>query len=936
MKKIVLLIMSIYCGGVALLAQGNNIIRFDGQQDSVVALPHMQIDKERSVGAVSTVTGEQLSHSTRYEINTAMTGLASGLFVLGGSTNPGSEAATWKIRGLSRGNDGDGPLIVIDGQNNRSLSSITIEEVESVQVLKDITAKMLYGSKAANGVIMITTKRGKGKTRYRATGEFGLKQAVHIPEFINSKDYTRLYNQALKNDGLASLYSAEDIAGYAAANNPEKYPDVDFYDIFLKENTQFYRANLQVEGSRNKIGYFLNLGYYGENGLEAVGDGTKYTRLNVRSNLDYQINDYISSYLDIAARWDLWSRPNLSYSVFFNSLSTHRPNDYPLFMGEYGDENSLGWGVNQSTNLYGELTRKGYADDENSFAQTNMGLKFNLNHLVRGLTAKVSLSYDAYNAISKGKTYTYSRVRLEEDGSYVRVGEDNLKGTESKFSDDTYRNLGLNGQVDYSTSWQKHELLANMVYNVQRKSVKTILNGPSTIQDDKSMNVGLRMNYAYDRKYIVELDASLMGSDKFIKENRWGMFGAVGLAWNISRENFMRELDWLDVLRVKGSFGVMGYDNAYDYLMYESFYSSNGNFRTGNKNSMIEYGHKISQIGNKDFTFEKSRELNIGLEGRFLKDRLALDANYFYEYRYDIPTELKYQIPSYVGFNATYPNMNYNEISNRGFELSVSWGDRTGALKYQVGANFMYTKAIHEKIDEKNMYTHQNRAGRETDAIMGWLADGLYQNEAEVQEHGVISKYGNIKPGDIKLLDVINDRGDNIIDDYDKVFIGNSFPRVNYALNLNLEYKGISLYLLGQGVAGFDRMMSNSYYFCTGQSKYSEKVLGTAIVNPETGNIQQGATYPRLTSLDNGHSYRASTYWIEKGSYFKLRTAELAYTIPASICSKIGADNLKVFVKGDNLFTLSTIKDLDPENINAGLTGNPMFRTFSVGIVLNY
>ena len=202
----------------------------------------------------------------------------------------------------------------------------------------------------------------------------------------------------------------------------------------------------------------MNLGYYGENGLEAVGDRIKYTRLNVRSNLDYQINDYISSYLDIAARWDLWSRPNLSYSVF-SIHYPHRPNDYPLFMGEYGDENSLGWGVNQSTNLYGELTRKGYADDENSFAQTNMGLKFNLNHLVRGLTAKVSLSYDAYNAISKGKTYTYSRVRLEEDGSYVRVGEDNLKGTESKFSDDTYRNLGLNGQVDYSTSWQKHELL---------------------------------------------------------------------------------------------------------------------------------------------------------------------------------------------------------------------------------------------------------------------------------------------------------------------------------------------------------------------------------------------------------------------------------------------------------------------------------------------
>lgn len=936
MKKIYIFILATFFGTGITTAQKNSHVSFDGVQDSIISLPYTQVDKERYVGAVSTVTGEQLSHSNKFGLNSAINGLAPGLIIMNGSCNPGAEGFTWKVRGLSRGNNKDNPLVIIDGMNNRSLSSITLEEIESVQVLKDVTAKMMYGSKAANGVIVITTKRGKGKTQYSASGEFGIKQAVKTPEYISSADYVKLFRQAMLNDGLPPRYDEMDIKAYAENSDALRYPNVDYYDTFLKSTSNFYRGNMQVEGSKNNIGYFLNLGYYGEQGLEAVGKSTSYDRINLRSNLDYKINDFMSAYLDIAARWDLWSRPNITYGNFFQALSTHRPNDYPLFMGEYGDESMLGWSMNQATNLYGELTKKGYANDENSFAQTNIGLNFDLSKITPGLKAKLFMCYDAYSALSKGKTYKYSRMRLEEDGTFTRVGEDDIKGSEAKFNDNTYRNFGITGQVDYSRTWGKHEILSNLVYNAQKKMDKIYLNGPKTVQDDKSMNVALRANYAYDRRYALEVDASMMGSDKFTKENRWGMFGAAGLAWNISNEDFMKDVDFINFLKLKGSFGVMGYDNSFSYMIYDNLYTYNGSFSTGVNNSYTDYGAKPSQIGNKNFTFEKSRELNIGLEGTFFNNRLSFETNYFYEYRYDMPTEVKSYLPGYMGYNTLYPMLNYNEISNVGVEAGISWGDRIGDLNYQIGGNFMYTKAINEVYDENNQYKHQNRTGQATDGILGWISDGLYKNQQEIDEYGVTSLYGQILPGDIKLLDVTNDLGDNVINDYDKVFIGNSFPRINYAMNINLEYKGFSLYLLGQGVAGFDRMMTNSYFYCLGESKYSVNALGAAIVDPETGNIREGATHPRLTSLNSGHSYRGSNYWMRNGSYFKLRTMEFAYRLPKNICQKIGAGGLKFYLKGNNLFTLSSIKDVDPEDINAGITGNPIFRSFSFGFDLMF
>lgn len=373
-----------------------------------VILPFGEVSKNKHVGAVDVIKGEDLLHSSDYNVESVLNGLAPGLIVFEGNGAPGFDTTYMKIRGQSRGGASDHPLIVIDGIANRSLSSIALDEIESIQILKDITAKMLYGSKAANGVIMVSTKRGyDGKHKLTFFHEYGIKTAASLPSYLNSAEYASLYNQALINDGKDPFYSDEQINNYR--NNPSVLnPDVDFYDEFLKKSASFQRFNAQLIGGSDKTKFFLNLGYVGENGLENLGKNQKFNRLNVRGNLDFKVNEVTSMFLDIAGRMDIWDRANISNENFFKSLSTHRPNDYPLWFGEVGDTDNLGFSPRLGTNLVGELARSGYVNTKNYYAQTNIGFNFDLDKYAKGLKAGAYLTFDMYNNINIGKTSNIS------------------------------------------------------------------------------------------------------------------------------------------------------------------------------------------------------------------------------------------------------------------------------------------------------------------------------------------------------------------------------------------------------------------------------------------------------------------------------------------------------------------------------------------------
>ncbi|TYA84342.1 SusC/RagA family TonB-linked outer membrane protein [Seonamhaeicola marinus] len=934
MKYYILLFLTAFMGVVSAQQKNDTVkVRVDSDK---VALPFAHIDKDKVVGAIDVIDGKDLLHSSDYNVESILAGQAPGLIAFEGSGSPGLDNTWMKIRGLSRGGQDDHPLIVIDGIANRALSSIAIDEVESIQILKDATAKMLFGSKAANGVIMLTTKRGyNGKSKVSFYHEYGVKTPSRLPEYLNSAQYASLYNQARINDGLDPIYSAEDINNYA--NNPSVlYPNVNFYDELLKKSTSFQRFNAQLIGGDDRTKYFLNLGYIHEDGLENQGKNQKFDRFNIRGNLDYDVNKTVSMFLDLAGRMDVWDRADITNGAFFGALSSHRPNDYPLYAGAEGDKDNLGYSPRVDTNLLGELARSGYVNNKNYYAQTNLGIDFNLNSLVKGLSASGYVTFDVFNNIAIGKSLTYSRIRFDDPNDLsvtTRIGTDRLDGDEDRKGDNSTQNLGIVAKIDFERSWGDNDLLINLVGVNQTLTRKSTLDGPTTQQDDKSANIGARVNYTFKDKYTIEGSSSYMGSDKFTKENRWGLYGAGGFAWLISNEDFLKDSKSINYLKLKGSYGIMGYDRqgsgAFDYLLFRDFYQGSGSFRTGPQNSAAEFGWRAGQIGNPSLTFEESKELNLGIEARLFNNKIDLEVNYFNELRTGIPVVLRNALPDYTG--ELKPIGNFNEVSNKGVDLSIGYTDNIGNLNFSLRGNLIYSKSVNEVFDEINQYAHLNRTGQVTDAIWGWQADGLYQNDSDIASHGVTSSYGDIIPGDIKLVDITNDRGDNVIDQFDRKNIGNWFPRVNYSLNLNLEYKGLELYVLGQGTSGSDKLLNNSYYWNTGENKYSVQALGSA-----TPGAVAGATSPRLTSLSESHSYRDSSYWLTSGDFFKIRTAELAYNFSERISNKFGATNFRLFVRGNDLLTISKIKDLDPESLNSGINNYPGFRTLSLGLKLTY
>ncbi|MFR9499758.1 MAG: SusC/RagA family TonB-linked outer membrane protein [Rikenellaceae bacterium] len=941
MKKILSTLLIMACA--TTIVYGQEPVLFQGQQDTMVYTAYNKIDKSRLVGAASVITGEQLQASYSSNVQTALSSLSMGFF-----------GTSWNLRGNIS------PLVVIDGQRNRSMSSITVEEVANVYVLRDVTAKMLFGSEASDGVIVIETKRGnKDKNYFEVSGEAGRQMVTNTPEFMNSYEYATNYNQALVNDGLDVLanggYSNDELAGYYATcygqedANYVKYPNNDMHDIFLNNFQDYTKANIEMGGSAKDVMYFLNLGYEGSENLQKIGKQQKNNRLNVRTNLNYDVNDVLSVYIDAAARWDLVDRSQMSNAAILSAVGSVRPMEYPIFVGEWGDTDQLGIGDNTDmTNLYGQLTRLGYAKEQYVFAQTNAGLDLDFGKWVDGLTGRVGLSYDAFTSVSTGKYTSYATYQLQSDDTLKKIGDDAVAGAEGMYWDGVYRNAGIESQIHYDKVMGDHAISATAVYNMQIKKNKLDASTIAGLQDVKGVTGGLKANYAYQNRYVVELNGTVLGSNKFAKAQRWGLFGSVGAAWNIHNEEFLKNSDVVNTLKLKGSYGHMGSDRdgVFGYRSSETLYQYYGALATGHLgNSTYSPGFIPSQVGNELLTYEVVKEANIGLEATLLDKRLMFEANIYDKQRVGIPVMAVSLYPDYLGSNDIYPIINYNSTGTSGYEVGLSWGDQLGDFKYRVGGMVLYSHSVLDVVDQNpTQYPHQVSQGRDADAIIGYLSDGLYQNQASIDEHGVTSSFATLQPGDIKLLDYVPD---GIINSDDQVVIGNSQPRYSYNLNINMSYKGISLFILGQGVADFSQTINGAAMYASGSTaKYSNVLWGAAVVGDD-GNIQSAvsdfngtfapATYPRLTTIANGHSYRTSQYWLVDGDYFRLKTVKLGYQLPKQFVSKIKLQGAEVYAKCDNLFTISKFKStcgMDPVSFNAGVTSDPSFLTIAAGVKL--
>lgn len=915
--------------GVSVIKQNPVVVMeksipYGGVKDEV-ELPFRKTIAREIVGATSTIDEDAISSSNQMNVLNILSGKAPGLNVSQVPTEPGRSATVLNIRGLSRSATDNAPLIIIDGIE-RPLEDLTPEEIESITVLKDATSKILYGPKAVNGVLLVKTKRGiKYKRDRQFNIEFGAQTPVRMPEYLNSADYATMYNQARINDGLSPYYTQTDIDGYRMGTNPVLYPDVDFHKLCLNDHMSYRKAIAQFRGGNESAQYYVNATYAGYGGYEAVGKNNTSNKFNLRVNLDYKVNDWLKAFVDIAGQMEFYTTNYMSADKLFSRLSSHRPNAYPIKFSDPGNPGTEIYGAMENANLsssreniYAEMALGGSKENTVRKGQTNIGFDLSLDRYVKGLSAKAYVTFDVYNYLVVGKNENFSSYRpIFNENSLI--GKELLTvekkvSDKSRIADQMYRNYGYFGQLSYDRTFQaKHQLKSDLVIFQSRRE------NLGSSQDDVNRTFALRTNYVYNKKWIAELDMAVMGSSRFTKGNRYGYFPTVGVAWIASEEKFLKDKEWLDFLKIKASTGLLGTDNYFDFFLFESRWNTSQSTHFGPKLEEDVNTSTLVHVGNPDLTWEKSFEINIGAEASFL-NCLTADFNYFNNYRYDILTPTT-SFSSINGGELMYRN--YGSVRNQGVELALEYSGNIGKLHYSIGGNTIWSKAVYEKTDDmEGLSSNRKKEGKPVDTRFGLIAEGLFKSGDEIAAHPV-QDFGPVQIGDVKYANINNDHH---INENDMLPIGNEYPRFQFGLNINLAYKGFELSLSGSGMAQYDIYLNNSYYWMREDQKYSTFVKN--YFNPSTGE----GKFPRLTTQQNQNNYRSSSLWMRSGNFFKLRDAMLSYSLPQNITNKMTLKQVKLFVRGSNLFTISSIKDLDPEYIDAGVTRYPFFRSFTGGI----
>lgn len=889
------------------------------------------------VGAVTPVSMDLLKKYPDLTINNGMQGQAAGLIARANGGGIGYNSADLFVRGQHT-NGGNTAIVIIDGIE-RPLADILPDEIESIEILKDAASKILYGPAAANGVISVTTKRGEANKRIiRISAQSGALISTRAPEYLSSYDYARLYNEARRNDGLADLYLPHQLEGYKNSKgvNDLLYPDVDYYKYFTRDESLYRKAAVESFGGNDNVKYAVVVGYSGSDGLETVGKRSSLNRLSIRGNLDMKINDFITAKADVAGRMEIkdWGRRDAAN--IFSAIATHRPNEYP-FMIDAADINLpanedgvpyFGTSDRFSDNLYADLQYGGNTSERYASNQANLGLDFNFNKFASGLKASVYATFDNYNYLRQELVNTYPTYSvqpyLDENGDeqvrFTQMRNIALNKDQSIADNETRRTSGWRANIGYEKNSGLHDFSAFAAYRFYKYENK------GTTQNVIDANYSLRLNYMFDKRYIVETDFAYMGSNKFAKGNKFFPSGAVGAAWIISNEDFMKQAGKINFLKLKADYGVLGYSGNTGYDLFKTSWHEDGTTSFNEQNNTNEYITALTRYGNPDLRWEKSKELNIGIEGLFFKNRLRGEVNYFNEKRSDIIGTNNSLYGSYIGNYAIAENM--GGVKNQGFDASMNWGDKTNTdFRYNIGLNLTYSKnELLSWNENNNIEDYRKAVGQSTSAIFGLQALGLFGKDVNLAGHPV-QTFGPYQNGDVAYADLNND---GVVDGRDATVIGDNFPTAAWGLNADFQYKGWGLYLLGTAETGVSKLLTNGYYWNTGLGKYS----ATALDRYNESENPLGS-YPRLTSTGGENSFRNSSFWMESSAFFRLKNVELSYTF----INRKGSGfykKIRVYASGTNLFVLSPIKDLDPERLDAGVTNYPVYTALTGGLAVTF
>ncbi len=896
-------------------------------EDDQVSLPYHKLSERMVTGAFSSVKGEELEAFPAINVANSLAGRIPGLHVSRDYGRPGWSEPAIYLRGLHRSGN-NAPVIYVDGIE-REISDLSAQEIESIHFLKDVTAKILAGPKAINGLLWIETKRGNPyQRRIDINVEHGVFMPTDLPEYLGSHAYAQLYNEARANDGRSPFYSQEDLDGYQNQTDSILYPDNDLYADFLKDQMPFTRISSQLSGGDDKTQYFINLSYVNSGGLEKIGPTTNYDEFKARANLDVALTDVTTMHLDINGRLEFREWNNMAPSEFFGMLSDHRPNEYPYFINDFERLDSARFGASYqyTDNVYGEATQTGYRKDFNRMGQVNLGLDFDLSRYLEGLSAKTYLMFDSYNYLRYNKSGDYNAYIPYEDGDSLVFQQVSLRqdlSTQSYQADDVYRRLGTYGALSYENTFNtKHHLQSNILARYYQTELKNEAHTPGNTV------IALNSHYMYDNKYILEANLAWYGSPRFQEGKQYGLFPAFGAGWILSEESFLAGSSVVDFLKFKASWGIMGTSrNFASHYHYRDAWWRGGNYYFGLNNGNSVQQLAYINVANPSIDWERSREFNIGLKGLFFSERLRAEANYFNELRSGILVQRTGHYPAMSGNYLPYEN--YEEIANTGVEASLGFSDQVGDFSYSIGANVAFTRSEYKVVSEPDYPDeYMKQVGQPVDAQFGWVDEGLFHDQ-EAIDNAPEQMLGEVRPGDIRYSDL---NGDSIINHEDMKKVGNWFPDMVYGLELSLGYKGLQLYVLGVGVQGLSPVANDEYTWVNGEDKYPSYIQEERWT-PETAET---ATYPRLTTTEGSNNFRNSTFWVRSRDYFKIKNIELSYSLPQKYVSYLAMQEARIFIRGVNVMTFTPFERMNPESPSAGIVNWPLFRAYTGGVKFTF
>lgn len=853
-------------------------------------------------------------------------------------------------------------LVLIDGVP-RDANNVLPTEIEDITFLKGASAVVLYGSRASKGVILITTKRGSiAPLKISARANYTMDVAKSFPTYLDGAEYMTLYNQALANDGLSPKFTDEQIYNTAAGTNPYRYPNQQFYTSdYLNKTKSRYDVTAEFQGGGKFAQFYTNVSYYRQGDFINFGEGkNNYTdRLNVRGNIDLQLSDWASGWVNANATY---YNQHGSNSNFWSAASTLRPNRVapfiPVSFIDPLDVNSLnliqntrniihnpaglpagdyflGATQEDQSNAFADMYSAGYNTWTSRQFQFDAGVKFDLKSILKGLSFKTNFAVDYKTSYSTSLNDQYATFGVnwtqidgyDVIGSLTQYGQDKHTGTLNASNSAEQQTIAWNGQFDYVNSWGDHNLHATLVANGYQQTISGEYHRVS------NANLGLQASYNFAHKYYVDLAANAVHSAKLPEGNRKAISPSVTLGWRLTSEDFMKDMDWLDDLRLTAGYTVLNQDlDIAEYFMYKDIFTATGTWwGWSDANNSIQTSDS-QRGGNDELSFVKRKEFNVGLNGALLKNKLTFSVNYFNTTVDGLLAQPDYIYPSYMHtywpVSTFVPYINYGKNRRQGIDFAIAYNDKAGDFEWGVQAFGQTTTSKNLRVAENVEFEYQRSEGKATDAIWGLECLGYYNSQEEIDNAEAKSSFGTVMPGDLKYKD---QNGDGIIDSKDQVVLGRWGAKFTGGLNLTLKYRNFTLFAMLTGQFGGNAIKNDTYNWVYGERKYSDVVRGAWTA--EKFKNGEMISYPRLTTQSPDNNFRTSDYWMYKTDRLDLARVQITYDFSKSLFGpKSIVKGLQIYANGNSLLTIAGERDQMERNVDS----SPQTRSFTLGAKVEF